>query len=187
MGVCGNVCCVAVVVNNIFSSLGVLKCVVCLCSGCDGCCILCLYCEAWSCRCSCMGSVSVSACRCWMFVSCMHHVAVLNAAFCMSCSLLVLVEDAKGNHMEEAYTRAGLITALYVAMHVSSCLPHPVADSAFMICRGFRACTEMLWMYVNFGSKVRPRTVGCVAMGSALLCILRPDWSGVNRMQVVLS
>ena len=28
-------------------------------------------------------------------------------------------------------------------------------------------CTEMLWMcvlYVSFGSKVRPRTFGCVAM-----------------------
>ena len=41
-----------------------------------------------------------------------------------------------------------------------------------MICRGLCACTEMLWMcvlYVSFGSKVRPRTFGCVAMGSALL------------------
>ena len=40
-----------------------------------------------------------------------------------------------------------------------------------MICRGLCACTEMLWMcvlYVSFGSKVRPRTFGCVAMGSAL-------------------
>ena len=40
----------------------------------------CLYCDAWSCRCSCMGSVSVSSCRCCMFVSCVHPVAVLNAA-----------------------------------------------------------------------------------------------------------
>ena len=57
-------------------------------------------------------------------------------------------------------------------MSVSYCLPHPVAVSAFMICRGLCACTEMLWMcvlYVSFGSKVRPRTFGCVAMGSALL------------------
>ena len=45
----------------------------------------CLYCEAWSCRCSCMGSVSVSSCRSCMFVSCVHPVAVLNAAFCMTC------------------------------------------------------------------------------------------------------
>ena len=45
-------------------------------------------------------------------VSCVHPVAVLSAAFCMTCSLLMLVEDATGDHMEEAYTRAGLITAL---------------------------------------------------------------------------
>ena len=82
--------------------------------------------------------------------------------------------------MQEAYSGAGLITALYVAMSVSFCLPHPVAVSAFMICRGVCACTEMLWMcvlYMSFGSKVSPRTFGCVAMGSALLCILGPDYS----------
>ena len=38
--------------------------------------------------CSCMGSMSVSSCRCCMFVSCVHPVAVLNDAFCMTCSLL---------------------------------------------------------------------------------------------------
>ena len=96
-----------------------------------------------------MGSVSVSSCRCCMFVSCVHPVAVLNAAFCMTCSLLMLVEDAIGDHTEEAYSRAGLI--------------------------------------------VRPRTFGCVAMGSALLFIVRSRLlvysagSGVNRVQVVLS
>ena len=81
-------------------------------------------------------------------------------------------------------------------MSVSFCLPHPVAVSAFMICRGLCACTEMLWMcvlYVSFGSKVRPRTFGCVAMCSALLFIVRSRLlvysagSGVNRVQVVLS
>ena len=39
-------------------------------------------------------------------------VTVLNAAFCMTCSWLMLVEDARGDHMEEAYSRAGLIIAL---------------------------------------------------------------------------
>ena len=68
-------------------------------------------------------------------------------------------------------------------MSVSFCLPHPVAVSAFMICRGLCAYTEMLWMCVSFGSKVRPRTFGCVAMDSALLSA----GSGVNRVQVVLS
>ena len=70
----------------------------CLWRGCDGCCVFCLYCEA-------------SSCRCCMFVSCVHPVAVLNAEFCMTCSLLMLVEDAIGDHTEEAYSRAGLITA----------------------------------------------------------------------------
>ena len=59
-----------------------------------------------------MGSVSVSSCRCCKFMSCVHPVTVLNAVFCMHCSLLMLVEDARGNHTEEAYPRAGLITAL---------------------------------------------------------------------------
>ena len=59
-----------------------------------------------------MGSVSVSSCRCCMCVACVHRVAVLNAEFCMTCSLLMLVEDARGDHMEEEYSRAGLIMAL---------------------------------------------------------------------------
>ena len=73
--------------------------------------VFCLHCASCSCRCSCMGSMSGSSCRC-IFVSCVHPVAVFNAAFCKTCSLLMLVEDARGNHMEEAYSRAGLMTAL---------------------------------------------------------------------------
>ena len=59
-----------------------------------------------------MGSVSVSSCRCCMFVSCVNPVTVLYSAFCMTCSLLMLIEDARGDHMEEAYFRAGLMTAM---------------------------------------------------------------------------
>ena len=60
-----------------------------------------------------------------------------------------------------------------------------------MICSGLCACTEMLWMcvlYVSFGSKVGPRTIECVVMGSALLFIVRSRLllysagSGVNRV-----
>ena len=48
-------------------------------------------------------------------------------------------------------------------------------------------------VYVSFGSKVRPRALWCVAMGSAVLFIFRSrlllysSRSGVNRVQVVLS
>ena len=59
-----------------------------------------------------MGIVSVSSCRCCMFVFCVHPVAVLNAALCMTCSLLMLVKDARGDHMEEAYSRAAFMIAL---------------------------------------------------------------------------
>ena len=94
-----------------------------------------------------------------MFASCMHPVAVPNAAFCMTFGLLMLVEDARGDHMEEACSRAGLMTVLYV----------------------------------SFGSKVRRRTFGCIAMGGAVFFMLMSKLllysagSGGNRVQVVLS
>ena len=56
-----------------------------------------------------------------------------------------------------------------------------------MICRELCACTKMLWMcvlYVSFGSKVRPRNFGCVAMGSALLFILGQDCSFILQGMV---
>ena len=108
VGVCGSVCCVSSVVEDRGFSLGVLKYVVCLCGGCDGCCVFCLF--SWSCRCLCMERVS--SCRCFMCVSCVHPVTVLTAAFCMTCNLLMPVEDARGDHMEDSNSRAGLITAL---------------------------------------------------------------------------
>ena len=36
--------------------------------------------------------------------------------FCMTCSLLMLVEDAIGDHTEEAYSRAGLINC-FIGSH----------------------------------------------------------------------
>ena len=51
----------------------------------------------------------------------------------------------------------------------------------------------MCVLYVSFGFKARPITFGCVAMGSAVLFILRSRLllysagSGVNRVQFVLS
>ena len=50
----------------------------------------------------------------------------------------------------------------------------------------------MCVLYVSFGSKVRPRTIGCIAMGIAVLFIFRSRLlvysagSGANRVQVVL-
>ena len=59
-------------------------------------------------------------------------------------------------------------------MSVSFCLPHPVAASAFIICSGVCACTEMLLIYllhVSFVFTVRPITFWFIAMGSVVLFI----------------
>ena len=103
VGVCENVCCVAAVVKDSGSlSLGVLRNMlhVCVRDVMDVVFTVCIV-YAWSCRCSCMGRMSVSSCRCCLFGSCVHPVTVLNAAFCMPCSSLMLVKDARGYHMEE--------------------------------------------------------------------------------------
>ena len=70
-----------------------------------------------------MEIVSVSSSRCCMFVPCVHPVAVLNAVFGMTCSLLMLVEHTRGDHMYEAYSRAGLMT---VASHECLLLFTPI-------------------------------------------------------------
>ena len=49
---------------------------------------------------------------CGLCLVCILWQFSINAVFCMTCSLLMLVEDAIGDHTEEAYSRAGLITAL---------------------------------------------------------------------------
>ena len=42
----------------------------------------------------------------------MDPVAVFNDTFDMTCSLSMLVQNERGNYMEDAYSRAGLMTVL---------------------------------------------------------------------------
>ena len=85
-----------------------------------------------------MGSVSVSSCRCCMCVSCVHPLAVFNAAFCMTCNLLMLVEDARGILQSRSHD------CLVDSHECLLLFPHPVAVSDFIICRCLCECTEML-------------------------------------------
>ena len=71
-----------------------------------------------------MGNVCGSSCRCCVFVSVVHPVAILNAVFCVIYSLLIFVSDASGNHMVETYSSMGLVMALCVASIVSFCFPY---------------------------------------------------------------
>ena len=71
----------------------------------------CLYCEAWSCRCSCMGSVNVVGSD----VVQMMYVCVLSAS-CNSSQCCVLHDlqfvNAGRGCKRRPYGRAGLVTAL---------------------------------------------------------------------------
>ena len=105
--------------------------------------------------------------KCECFVMHMLYVCVLCASCGSSqCCVLHDLEFVNAGHRckRRPYGR-GIIHSWSHNCLVDShdCLlqlPHPVAMRAFMICRSFCACTEMLWMcvlYVSFGSKVRPR------------------------------
>ena len=55
-----------------------------------------------------MGSVCVSSCRCCVFVSVVHPVAILSEGFCVIYRLLMFVVDAIVDHIMEAYSIMGL-------------------------------------------------------------------------------
>ena len=59
-----------------------------------------------------------------MLVSCVHPVAILSTVLSIICSLSMLVSDALGDQMVEAYSSTGRVMTLYVANIVSLCFPH---------------------------------------------------------------
>ena len=84
-----------------------------------------------------------------MFVSCVHHVAVVDAG--RGCK-----RQPYGRGILQSWSHNCLVCNNECLLKF--CLPHPVAVSVFMICRGLCACTETLWMYVLYasvGSKVK--------------------------------
>ena len=110
-----------------------------------------------------MGRVCVSSCRCCVVVSVVYPVAILNAVFCVICSLLMLVSDASGDHMVETYSSMGLVMVLYVAIIVSFCFPHVVDVSALSICivlRAFVVVIAICLLHVSLGSRVSPVVLG---------------------------
>ena len=103
--------------------------------------------------------------KCECFVFQMLYVCVLCASCGSSqcCSLHDLQFVNAGRGCKRRPYGRGILQSWYRNCLIGSheCLllfTQPVAVSAFMICRGLCACTEMLWMcvlYVSFGSKVR--------------------------------
>ena len=108
----------------------------------------------------------------------------------------MLVLDAMGDHIVEAYSSMGLVMALYVQSIVSLCLPHLVDERTLRmgsVLDALDAVLSMCLLYVSLGSRVRPSILGCVFMSSVLLLICRFSFvlysagSGVKRVHVVFS
>ena len=105
----------------------------------------------------------VSSCRCCVYVSVVHPVAIPSAVFCVICSLLMFVSDASGDQMVEKNSSMGLVMVLYVAMIVSFCFPHVVYVSTLSICivlRTFVVVISMSLLYVSLGARVSPSILG---------------------------
>ena len=89
--------------------------------------------------------------KCKCFVMQMLYVCVLYVS-CFSSQCCVLHDlqfvnagrGCKRRPYGRGMFKSCLMTALRVAMSVSNCLPNPVAVSAFIICRGLCACTQMM-------------------------------------------
>ena len=73
-----------------------------------------------------------------MLVSCMHPVAVV-----MTCSLFMLVEDARGNHMEEAYSM--FVILLFNVMELLCVVGGALLDRPCMVFH--RMCVLCLWSH----------------------------------------
>ena len=102
------------------------------------------------------GAVGARVWECECFVMQMLYVCVL----CASCgsSQCCVLHDLQfvnaGRGCNRRPYRRGILQSrshnCFIGSHECppSVYPHPVAVSAFMICRGLCACTEMLWMCV---------------------------------------
>ena len=133
--------------------------------------------------------------KCECFVMQMLYVSVLCAS-CGSSQCCILQDlqfvNAGRGCKRQPYER-GILQSWSHNYLVGSheCLllftPSCYHECFLMICRGLCACTEMLWMcvlYVSLGPKVRPRSFGCVVMGS-VLCIFCRVWREQSASSLV--
>ena len=115
----------------------------------------------------------VSSCKCWILVSRVHPVAILRAAFCIFCTLFMLVCEIIGSQIVFAYSKMGRVIALYVWSMISFCLPHLVDVRAVRMLRVRFALSVMILIicseYVDLEPNVRPKIFGCFSVGIILL------------------
>src|SRR6478609_1336027 len=90
----------------------------------------CLSCDAWSLNWVLSGSICVSVCRCWIFVSAVQPVMILSVVLWVVWSLLRFVSEMMGDQRVFPYSMMDQVMVFYVAISVSFCLPQVVEMSA---------------------------------------------------------
>ena len=96
-------------------------------------------------------------------MSAVHPVAILRALFCTVCSVCRLVLEMMGDHMALAYSRMGLMMALYVVVSVSFCLPQLVPESALrmlVVLSALALFCLVCSVKVSLGSSTSPNVLG---------------------------
>ena len=77
---------------------------------------------------------SGSACRCCIFVSCVRPVVVFNSVLCIPFSLLIVVEDARGDQYGSGILQSWSYNCLTCCHECLLLFPNPVAVNAFIMC-----------------------------------------------------
>ena len=75
------------------------SCSVTVWRGCSGNFAFCLSCDECNLMCLKRGSIRVSVCKIWVFVSCVHPVASMRHVFCLVYNFIVLVGFMIGDQM----------------------------------------------------------------------------------------
>ena len=91
------------------------------------------------------------------FIGHIHGGQIRLFSFCM------LVVDAMGEHMVEAYSSMSLVMALYIASIVSLCLSHLAEEKTLRmgsVLDDLSAVLSMCLLYVSLGSRVKPSIWG---------------------------
>ena len=141
-----------------------------------------------------MGSGCVSPRR--RRYSAVHPAATPSAVSCVTCSLLMSVSDASGDHTTETHSSMDPAMALHVTRIVSPWFPHAVEVSSLSIGfvqRTFADLISMCLLHVRPGSRVSPSIFGPMFTGSAMLstcsssCVPHSAGSGVKREHAVPS
>src|SRR6476469_4260597 len=132
----------------------------------------CLSCDARSLRWVLSGSICVSVCRCWIFVSAVQPAVMLSAVLWVVWNLLRFVSEMMGDRRVFPYSMTGRVMVLEVAISVSFCLPQVVEVSVLTTLSDLSAFSLVILVCsakLTFGSSVTPSILGFLTVGKSVV------------------